>query len=297
MKDYEIIEQFYQRNKLDYIPKNFLGHFNVFKRAKATTSQITYNKRDYFKITLLKGKIKINYADKTVQSDNYALMFSDPLVPYSWEPLDENQDGYFCIFTESFFSKFGQIRDYPVFQTNQNKVFILDDFSLKEVEKIYLKMLEEINSDYTYKEDVLKNLVFELIHYAMKIQPASKIDLEKEEKKSKIYLLFNELLQRQFPIESIYQRLELKSAADFARQLNIHTNHLNKVLKENTNKTTSELIAQRVMQEAKVLLKHTTYNISDISFCLGFEEPSYFINFFKKRENTTPLKYRKSINI
>ncbi|WP_420864664.1 helix-turn-helix domain-containing protein [Halarcobacter anaerophilus] len=68
----------------------------------------------------------------------------------------------------------------------------------------------------------------------------------------------------------------------------MHTNHLNKVLKKNTNKTTSELIAQRVLQEAKVLLKHTTYNISDISFCLGFEEPSYFINFFKKEKIQLP---------
>ncbi|XOB63672.1 helix-turn-helix domain-containing protein [Campylobacterota bacterium DY0563] len=297
MKDYENIEQFYVRNKLEYIPKNTLGHFNVFKRANTTTSQITYNKRDYFKITLLKGKIKINYADKTVQSDNYALMFSDPQVPYSWEPLEKNQDGYFCIFTESFFNKFGSIKDYPVFQTNQNKVFILDTLEAKEIERIYIKMFEEINSDYTYKDDVLKNLVFELIHYAMKMKPASIINLEKKEKDSKVYSLFNELLQRQFPLESIYERLELKTPTDYAKQLNIHTNHLNKVLKENTNKTTSQLIAQRVLEEAKVLLKHTPYTISEISFCLGFDEPSYFINFFKKRENITPLKYRKTINI
>ncbi len=297
MKNTENIHEFYERNKLYYIPKeleNDIGHFNIFKRTNSKIKPISFNRRDYFKITLLKGRVKIDYADKSFISEKYALMFSDPLVPYSWEPLDENQSGCFCIFTENFFHKFGSIRQYPVFQTNQNKLFILDENSLEDIEQIYSKMFEEINSDYIYKYDVLRNLCFELIHYAMKMQPAITTNLKNEDRATKIATLFTELLERQFPIETPYQRFELRSANDFAKNLNIHTNHLNKVLKEITGKTTSELISNRVLQEAKILLKHTSWNISDIAFSLGFEEPPHFINFFKKRVEITPKRYRDS---
>jgi len=290
----ENIKEFYKRNKLEFIPieqKNDIGHFNIFKRDSTRKKPITFNRREYYKITLLKGKIKIDYADKSIISDKYALMFSDPLVPYSWEPLDVEQDGYFCIFTETFFHKFGLLKSYPVFQANGDKVFILNKLNVQDIEKIYKKMFEEINSDYTYKYDVLKNLVFELIHYAMKTKPALVCAQEKD-RTNKIATLFMELVERQFPIKSPYQPLELKNPSDFAINLNIHTNHLNKVIKTTTGKTTSEFIAQRVLQEAKILLKHTTWSISDISFALGFEEPSHFTNFFKKRIKLTPKQFK-----
>lgn len=69
-------------------------------------------------------------------------------------------------------------------------------------------------------------------------------------------------------------------------------NHLNKVLKENTGKTTTELITSRLTSEAKILLKQTDWNISEIAFSLGFEELAHFSNFFKKQTSFTPLAFR-----
>lgn len=294
MKSFEDIVQFYQRHQLplnSLESQNNLGHFNLFKREKSRTQAITYNRRDYYKITLLKGKIKIDYADKTIYSDKYALMFSDPLVPYSWEPLEENQDGVFCIFTETFFHNFGSLKSYPLFQAKGDKVFILDDLEVQEVEKIYNKMFETKESNYPYKDDQLRNLVYELIHYALKSNPAL-VSHQEEDRSNKIIALFTELLERQFPLESPYHRFSLKTPSSFAQNLNIHTNHLNKVLKETTGKTTSEHISQRILLEAKALLKHSSWSITDISFALGFEEPSHFTNFFKKNAQLSPKKFR-----
>jgi AraC-like DNA-binding protein len=86
--------------------------------------------------------------------------------------------------------------------------------------------------------------------------------------------------------------LELKSAKDFAARLSIHVNHLNKVLKENTGKTTTELISDRLIHEAKILLKETDWNISEIAYSLGFEELAHFSNFFKKQTTLTPIAFR-----
>ncbi|MDX1808173.1 MAG: helix-turn-helix transcriptional regulator [Sulfurospirillaceae bacterium] len=302
MEKVENIEDFY-RNQLNWMPddlKNGIGHFNIFKIDDFRNSKnkpINYSRRDYFKITLLKGRVRIHYADKSVESDKYALLFSDPLIPYSWEPLDGKQSGSFCIFTEAFFYNHGVLRDYPVFQPNQNKLFLLNDENLADVEAIYAKMFKEISSDYIYKYDVLRNLAFELIHYALKIEPASAIVSKELGQSTKIASLFTELLERQFPIQSPYQRIKVKSPSEFAKNLNIHTNHLNRTLKYITGQTTSELISKRISQEAKVLLKHTDWSIADISFALGYDEPPHFINFFKKRFDQTPKRYRNELNV
>ncbi|MES1159586.1 MAG: helix-turn-helix transcriptional regulator, partial [Bacteroidota bacterium] len=109
---------------------------------------------------------------------------------------------------------------------------------------------------------------------------------------SRVSSLFIELLERQFPVESPRQQLQLRTPKDYADRLAIHVNHLNKVLKVNTGKTTTELIAGRIIQEAKILLKQTDWNVSEIAWCLGFEEVAHFSNFFRKQTQFSPLAFR-----
>jgi AraC-like DNA-binding protein len=153
----------------------------------------------------------------------------------------------------------------------------------------------EINSDYAYKYDVLRNLVFELVHSAQKMQPAASTLYTSSNASTRVASLFMELLERQFPIESPMQQVGFRSPTEFARQLAVHVNHLNRALKEVTGKTTSQLIAERIVQEARALLKHTDWNISEIAWCLGFEELPHFINFFKKNAQITPKSFRMAI--
>jgi AraC-like DNA-binding protein len=99
-------------------------------------------------------------------------------------------------------------------------------------------------------------------------------------------------LERQFPIDDNHHKIYLRSASEFASQLNIHVNHLNRAVKETTQKTTSQIIAERILQESKILLKHSTWNVSEIAYALGFNEVTHFNNFFKKHVQLSPLKYR-----
>jgi AraC-like DNA-binding protein len=155
-------------------------------------------------------------------------------------------------------------------------------------------MFEEIDSDFTYKYDVLRNLVLELIYKALKLQPAISHQYNDSNAAVRVASLFTQLLERQFPIETPLKKMPLRSPSDFADQLSIHVNHLNRSLKEVTGKTTSQLIAQRVIQEARSLLIHTEWNISEIGWCLGFEELTHFIAFFRKNTGLTPKTFRKS---
>jgi AraC-like DNA-binding protein len=260
----------------------------------AFAKPIPYSRKDYFKISLIIGKNLVHYADKTIEMNQPAMLFANPQIPYNWEPLEEEQTGFFCIFTESFFNHYGNIKEYPVFKPGGNPIYFLTDEQVAAAKKIYLKMFEEIESDYVYKYDLLRNLVFELIHSALRMQPATTL-YSNQNASARVSSLFMELLERQYPIESPLQRIHLRSAVDYANQLAVHVNHLNRALKETTGKTTSQLIGERITQEARALLKHTDWNISEIGYTLGFEELPHFINFFKKNTQLSPKSFRSVI--
>ncbi|MBX2891004.1 MAG: helix-turn-helix domain-containing protein [Saprospiraceae bacterium] len=86
--------------------------------------------------------------------------------------------------------------------------------------------------------------------------------------------------------------MSLRTASDFARQLNIHFNHLNRALKAITDKTTTQTIGERILQEAKITLRHSNWNVSEFSDAPGFVEVTHFNNFFKKHVGQSPLKFR-----
>ena len=207
---------------------------------------------------------------------------------------DDEQSGSFCVFTDAFLvkTKSGVVLDeLPLFRSGGCPVFEITDEEAEEIGGIFGKMRKEIASDYAYKYDLLRNFVLELIHYGQKLQPAAPLHSD-QNAAARITSLFIELLERQFPIESPGQRLQLRSAKAYAGRLAVHVNYLNKVLKESTGQTTTEMIGNRVVMEAKILLKQTDWNISEIAYSLGFEEVAHFSNFFKKQTSHTPLTFR-----
>lgn len=276
-----------------------IGHFNVFSVADLITKvkktgSMPYNRRAYYKISIINGRNKAEYADKVIDIEKHALLFATPKIPYHWLPEDENQSGDFCIFTADFMTKSKSgvlLDDLPIFKAGGYPIFQVSEEEAQEISLIFKKMHKEINSDYAFKYDLLRNYVMELIHYGQKLQPATAL-YPSHNAAARVSSLFIELLERQFPIESPQQQLKLRTAKDYAEMLSVHVNHLNKVLKENTGKTTTSLITQRVVQEAKLLLKQTDWNVSEISQCLGFEEVAHFSNFFRKQTTLTPLGFR-----
>jgi AraC family transcriptional activator of pobA len=276
-----------------------IGHFNVFNIADLISKSkgkppMPYDRRAYYKISLIRGRNRAEYADKVIDIEKSALLFATPKVPYHYLPQDMNQSGFFCVFTDDFLikNKSGVVLDeLPIFKSGGYPVFQLSDEETEEMNSIFKKMYRELSSDYAYKYDLLRNYVLELIHYGQKLQPATAL-YPTHNASARVSSLFIELLERQFPIESPRQKLNMRTAKDYADRLAVHVNHLNKVLKENTGKTTTDLISSRIVQEAKILLKQTNWNISEIAYCLGFEEVAHFSNFFKKQTSLAPVGFR-----
>ncbi|MEB2784434.1 helix-turn-helix domain-containing protein [Algoriphagus persicinus] len=155
------------------------------------------------------------------------------------------------------------------------------------------------NPDFSNVEvdEILTNLTrFELIHFELKMQPAFQLENKVASASKRIASMFMELLERQFPVDDLHSSVKLRTASDFAAQLNLHVNHLNRSVKEITQKTTSALIAERLLQESKVLLRLSSWNVSGIAYALGYSEVTHFNNFFKKQTGKNPTQYRKSMS-
>jgi AraC-like DNA-binding protein len=299
MDKIEKLEDFYQR-KFDFIPDNLrreIGHFNIFKLdpfVGKNAKPVPYKRRDFYKVMLVKGGGRVHYADKVVDVQKQVLSFSNPQIPYKWEHTEDIVNGVYCIFDRHFFEGYGKMDTYSVFQPQGEHIFELTDQQVEEVAQVYERMLQEIQSDYPHKYDVLRNLVSELVHYAMKLKPVSQSEVTEHNASQRITTLFMELLERQFPIDEDHQKVRLRSASDFADQLSVHVNHLNRAIKETTQKTTTEIITERLLKESKVLLKHSNWNVAEIAYALNFKEATHFSNFFKKQTLSSPSHFRKS---
>jgi AraC-like DNA-binding protein len=297
----ESLEEFY-RHKFAGTPsyiRKAIGDFNVFviedilDASGAVT--VEYARRDFYKISLITGENLFHYANKTLHIKGTSLIFFNPKVPYRWESLSKENKGFFCIFKDAFFveklrSKFSEL---PMFAIGGKPSYILDETQRDFVSGIFRKMMAEVDSAYQYKQDLLVSYVTELLHYALKME-ATETAHQQTNANTRITAVFTELLERQFPIDTLQQRFSMRSAKDFAAQLYVHVNHLNRAIKETTGKTTTHIIADRIADEAKALLKHTDWSIADIGYCLGFEEPAHFNNFFKKHVALSPSAYRSA---
>ena len=294
----EGIEDFY-RHKLGWAPdglKEQIGHFNVFRLdefAGRNAKPVPYSRRDFFKISYIEGRNRIYYADRVVETPERVLLFANPRVPYRWESLEEEQTGFFCVFTAAFFHGFGKlVAEYDVFRPGGEPIYVIPENMVEAIRDVFERMATELASDYAHKYDVLRTLVLELIHTALKLQPTPVLSEQQPNALERISEHFLELLERQFPIEDPRQRLGLRSPTDFAEQLAVHVNSLNRALKATTRKTTSAIIGERIAREAKILLKHTDWNVADIAYSLGFREATHFSNFFRKHSGSSPSRYR-----
>ncbi len=281
-----------------------VGHFNVFditeiSKTCTTKTGMPYNRRTYYKISLIKGRNKVEYADKTVDIEDCAVLFASPKIPYNYTHLSTEQSGHFCVFTKDFLptSKIALELDHlPIFSPQSDFVYHISSEQFQKFEAVFVKMHEEIQSDYVYKYDLLRNYLMELIHSGQKLKPILPVENSKTAA-ARTTTLFIELLERQFPIENINQLLQLKTPANFAGILGVHINHLNRVLKETTGRTTGEIIGSRIFQESKILLTQTQWNVSEIAFTLGFEEVAHFSNFFKKYSKQSPQHFRETVMV
>lgn len=255
----------------------------------------TYSRKDFYKVCLSKGESLIEYADKGIRTNGITLFFGTPHIPYSWEDI-RLEKAYSLLFTEEFLktnNNSESLQQSPLFKVGGTPIFNLTEEQSAPIIDILEKTITAYDTDYIYKNDLIRNYINLIIHEALQMQPSENF-LKHKNASERVASLFLELLERQFPVETPDKPLKLKTARDFAQGLFVHVNHLNHAVKDITGKPTTAHIAERIITEAKALLKHTDWSVSEIGYSLGFDYPTYFNNYFKRLAGTTPTTFRGS---
>jgi AraC family transcriptional regulator, transcriptional activator of pobA len=283
----------------DYNSELKLKGFKVYETNIKDKVGHIYSRKDFYKINISTGKYIFHYADKSFETDKTFLFFANPHVPYSCEVIAPTQNGYTCLFAEEFLKasdRSESLQQSPLFRIGGTPILQLNSEQKKYITSIFQRMLVEQDANYAFKDELIRNHINLIIHEALKMEPSENLTKSRNAAE-RITAVFLELLERQFPIESINQPLTLKTAQDFASSLSVHVNYLNSSVKEVTGKSTTTHIGDRIAHEATALLQHTNWNVSDIAYALGFEYPTYFNNFFKKKTGQIPKAIRSAVHL
>ena len=94
----------------------------------------------------------------------------------------------------------------------------------------------------------------------------------------------------------IEQHYKTKHAvSNYADMLNISAKALAKITKAHFNKTLTNMIAERIIIEAKRELYLTNKTVKEIAYELGYNDESYFSRFFKTNADVSPQLYRETV--
>lgn len=257
---------------------------------------ISPNRRDFYKIfhmTSGAGMLTVGLHRFEVGPGDIAFLHPDEIM--SWHTTSEGTGGHFCLIHPKYFDRDAEhvlqlLRNCPYFKP-ANAVVHLTDEQSTTVNHHFENILREARSE---NEDKKLALLLYLQMMLVEVQRAGKNTKNAAVSESYGYIYrFLSLLESSFQLNDYKDPVKIKTAAEFADQLNVHPNYLNALVKQNTGKTVREHIQERLLYEAKALLLRTDLAVSHISHGLGFSDPAAFTSFFKKKENVSPSNFRK----
>jgi AraC family transcriptional activator of pobA len=273
----------------------FLGHFDflLWKDLRKDLSACErLQRKPFYKIALVSGTAIYQSKSRKIPISGYNIIFSAPLSRFSFTTNDEQFEGRYGVCSETFLkgtSPFS-LATVPIFQSSDLYVKALSEVQYHDLLILFEQIQNEHKSTYPYKEQLIRNRIFDVIHYVQKLDEKFYNGVTTSEESLEERLL--KMLENAFFNIGKDKTLESKSPSHYASLLNTTVDHLNKVLKNSMGKTTQTIIQERIIEEANVFLRHTRLSVKEIAWCLHFLETSHFQNFYKRQTGVTPIQYR-----
>lgn len=244
------------------------------------------HKHDFFLMLFITnghGKHQVDFQDHEIKAGRF--FFIRPGQMHYWM-LSENIEGFVFFHSIGFYNNHlnhHKISDFHHFKNYQNEPFV----DLKAGTFSFVSsLLSQLYSEYNNNQPMRISKAHSMIHLIY-------IEISRNYKSSamKANRTYLEKLNKfEILVESHY--LTKKMPREYAALLNMTEKHLNRIIKHCLNKTTTELIADRLIIEAKRMLLHSDLQVNQVSDKLGFSERSYFNRFFKKQTLLTPNQFR-----
>ena len=234
------------------------------------------------------GTHEIDFKSYPIEAGS--VFFLRPGQSHYWQ-FTSRPKGYIFFHSREFYEvqlTGSKLFQFPFYSSPNNTPLV--KMNVNNLHVLVLRF-REINNEYS-SNLLMKRLKLVSLIQLMYIDLA-RLYLEDVELKSQDSVRYIVIVR---DLESLVERYypSQKSASFYAEKLHISIKHLNRVIKAVLNKTTTQIITERVILEAKRLLVHSNDSLNEISETLGYKEYAHFSKVFKNFTATTPLDFRKS---
>lgn len=243
-------------------------------------------------IFIKSGNIKLLQHFSILELTPNMFFVTDPETVYEIVSVSDDFQTRMVSYKREYISalslKFNRLITYRYFRQQMNVGVHIEEGELDIVWKSinFIKYILESPTEMTYKKEIIENL-FSVFAYQM----AGIIS--KEDNKSMVQMSRQEEIVYIF-LSDLATHHHLQRTVEFyAARQSITTRHLSSVVKSITGKSSSEIIALIIVNEAKVHLNSSKKSISTISTILGFSDQYSFSHFFKKHVTVSPTQYRQ----
>ncbi|MBA2408042.1 MAG: helix-turn-helix domain-containing protein [Chitinophagales bacterium] len=191
------------------------------------------------------------------------------ILEFSFDFFCKDDNDLELIFHNSLFCHFAMNEVIPL---TKNKI----------VEQELLKIEKEVKEKpYQYLLSIHSRIELILVEINR-----CKINLGDEiYKPDALFLKFLELVRGNFK--------KTQTVKQIAASLRTSESKLNELSKFHTGKTAQNVIYGLIASEAKRLLTYERLAVKEVAYELGFKDPFYFSNFFKKHTRQSPKSYRE----
>lgn len=236
------------------------------------------------------GKHYVDFQEFDIKKDRI-FFISKNQVHYFENRTD--YEGYLIHFNESFIlsneKDINFFLTYSIFNNPSEPFFQVPH----QLQHQFLDFLKQINTESSNRDEFGNDSILShlLRSFFLLVEREKRRHIGSDQQKqsqSTTYLHFLDLLENNF-----HQNW---SVADFSEKLSVSSKTLNSLLKRETGKTVSQAIVDRIILESKRKLTHSSAQIKQIAYDLGFSDPYYFNKFFKKHVKCSPTKFRATIS-
>ncbi|MBJ7539609.1 4-hydroxyphenylacetate catabolism regulatory protein HpaA [Marinomonas transparens] len=242
---------------------------------------------------VLTGKTQFNIDQNLYKTNGCAIFYTPPATPHAFL-TEVNAPGYVLTLHHSLISNLvSELRTL-----DENRFLLLPScITANEVkadqQHIFDATLSLVNmikaewtANHSHKDDVIQGLIKVLLLNVFRLSESDPKANSSNRHEVEIYKHFNQLIESHYKTE--------KSIAFYCQELDINESRLNYICKKVTGSPPKVLINSRVILEAKRHILHSNQSFNELSYELGYLDPSYFSRFFQIKTGLTPSEFRKS---